>query len=66
MAQKISVGSVVVHKNGYIKGTGVVISKSNDVSPEYEVIWQTRNAREGRFEHCGSSLVTVSLAESNV
>ena len=63
MTKNIKVGSVVCHKSGFIKGTGVVIRKSGDKSfPSYEVLWQNRSVRSGKFEHCCS---TLSLAEGN-
>lgn len=63
MQKDIKVGSVVCHKSGFIKGTGVVVRKSGDKSfPSYEVLWQNRSVRQGRFEHCSSTLL---LAEGN-
>lgn len=63
MQRDIKIGSVVYHKSGFIKGTGVVIRKgSDDGFASYEVLWQNRSIRAGRFEHCRS---TLSLAKSN-
>jgi hypothetical protein len=57
MTKNIKVGSVVYYKSGFIKGTGVVIRKTDDGNfPSYEVLWQNRSVRSGKFEHCRSTL----------
>jgi hypothetical protein len=70
MTNDISVGSVVFHRRGHIKGAGTVVGKNKDEGfLMYEVVWQSMDAPSGKFEHCRQHLLSLaeknSLAESN-
>lgn len=60
MTDDIAVGSVVFHKRGHIKGPGTVVGKNDDIGfPMYEVVWQSKDAPSGKFEHCRQHLLTL-------